>query len=165
MTEGAYPSTRRGELAPVRRRGAWIAWGLVLQIVGVAIPVLAALDRVNHDNAVGAVTHYTFRLVLHEMLRRRADVGLVVLGVAVFAAGSVVLARPFVTRRLTLFVAVPVAAVAGVAVLGLLAVAIAAIVAIAASGGGGGGGGSAGGDLLGGLMDWPGGGGRRRRRR
>jgi hypothetical protein len=33
------------------------------------------------------------------MLRRRADGALVFLGVVVFAAGSVVLARPFVTRR------------------------------------------------------------------
>ncbi len=151
----------RGELAPVPRRGVWVAWGLALQIVGVAIPALAALNRVNHDNAIGAVTHYTFRLVLHEMLRRRADIALVVLGVLVFVAGSVVLARPFVRRRLTLFVAVPLAAVAGVAVLGLIAVVIAAIAVIAAQGGGGAGGPGS----IDGLMDWPIGGGRRRRRR
>lgn len=160
MTEGAYPSTVRGQLAPVRRRGVWVAWGLVLQVVGVAIPAAVAFDRINHDDAVGTVTHYTFRLVLHEMLRRRADVALVVLGVIVFAAGSVVLARPFVTGRLALFVAVPLAAVAGIAVFGLIAVVIAAILAIGANGGGGGGAS----DLAGGLMDWPFDGGRRRRR-
>ncbi len=158
MTERVSTPAVRGELPPVHRRGTWIAWGLALQIVGVAIPALAALNRVNHDNAIGAVTHYTFRLILHEMLRRRADVALVVLGVLVFAAGSVVLARPFVRRRLTLFVAVPVAAVAGVAVLGLIALVIAAVVALAAQGsggGGGGGGGGRGGGAIDGMWDWP----------
>lgn len=159
MIEGVDPSTVRGELAPVKRRGAWLAWGLALQIVGVAIPVVAALDRINHDNAAGSLT---FRLVLHEMFRQGGNVALVMLGVVVFAVGSVVLARPFVTRRLTLFVAVPVAAVAGVAVLGLIAAVMAVIVALAAGGAGGGGGASAA-DTVGGLMDWPGGRGRRRR--
>jgi hypothetical protein len=69
MTEGAHPFVvSRGELAPVHRRGAWVASGLALQVTGVAIPALAALNRVNHDNAIGAVTHYTFRLILHELL-------------------------------------------------------------------------------------------------
>jgi uncharacterized membrane protein len=155
MTEGAYPLTPSGKLSPVPRRGAWVAWGLALQIVGVAIPVIAALDRIDHDSTAGSLT---FRLVLHEMLHG-GDVALVVLGVVVFAVGSIVLARPFVTHRVTLFVAVPVAAVAGVAVLGLIALVIAVIVAIGASNGGGGSGAA---DTVGGLMDFPIG--RRRRR-
>ena len=162
MTEGAHPSELRGELRPVPRRGLWVAWGLALQIIAVAIPAVTALNRVNHDNAIGAVTHYTFRLILHEMLRRRADVALVVLAVVLFAAGSVVLARPFVTRRSTLFVAVPVAAVAGVAALGLIALVIAAIAALAAQGSSD----AAGVDgLFDGPFDWPFDWPRRRRRR
>lgn len=161
MTEGAHPFVvSRGELAPVHRRGAWVASGLALQVTGVAIPALAALNRVNHDNAIGAVTHYTFRLILHEMLRRRADAALVVLGVVVFVAGSVVIARPFVTRRLTLFVAVPLAGVAGVVLLGLIAVVIAAIVAVVAQGAS-----DPSSASIDGLFDWPFGEGRRRRRR
>ena len=159
MIEGAYPSRGRGKLAPVRRRGVWIAWGLVLQIVGVAIPVVAAVDRINHDNAAGSLT---FRLVWHEMFHDGAAVALVVLGVVIFAVGSGVVARPFVTHRLTLFVAVPLAAVLGVAVLGAVAAVVAVLVALAANGAGGGGRGGAG-DTLGGLMDWPGGGRRKRR--
>lgn len=143
----------RGELAPVRRRGLWIAWGLALQVIGVAIPVAAAVERANHDSALGAVTHYTVRLVLHEMFRRRADVALVVLGVLVFVGGSVVLARPFVGRRLTLLVAVPAAAVVGIVLLGLIAVVIAALVALAAQGSG---------DVP--AIDWPFGDRRNRRR-
>ena len=41
------------------------------------------------------------------------------------AAGSVLLARPHVSRPVTLFIAVPVAAVAGIAVLGILALVVA----------------------------------------
>jgi hypothetical protein len=156
MTDLMQAPAPQGELAPVRRRGLWIAWGLALQMFGVGIPGAAALERANHDGALGTLTHYTFRLVLHEMLRSRADIALIALGVVVFAAGSVVLARPFVRRRLTLFVAVPVAAVAGVAVLGLIAVVIAAIAALAATDSGGA-------DLIDGL-GWSSGGDRRRRR-
>jgi hypothetical protein len=56
-------------------------------------------------------------------------VALIVLGVVLFAAGAVVLARPFVRRTSTLLVAVPLAAVAGLAVLGVLALVCAAVFA------------------------------------
>jgi hypothetical protein len=136
-----------GGLAPVRRRGTWIAWGLALQAIGVGIPVTAALQRASSDGALASITHYTVRLVWHEMLRSRADVALIVLGVIVFAAGAIVLARPFVTRRVTLFVAVPAAATAGIAVLGVIALVCAAIFALVESP-------DSAGDLLNGIS-WP----------
>jgi hypothetical protein len=64
------------------------------------------------------------------MLRSRADVALIVLGVALFVAGGVVMARPFVKRRSTLFAAVPLAATLGIAVLGILALVCAALIAL-----------------------------------
>src|SRR5437660_151313 len=109
------------ELPPVRSRGRWSAWGLALQVVGVGIPVVIALRRAHEDGVLGGVTHYTVRLVRHEMLRSGADVALIVVGVVPFAAGAVVLARPFVRRRATLVIAVPLSAVGGLAVLGVLA--------------------------------------------
>ena len=48
-----------------------------------------------------------------------------VTGAVIYAAGSVLLARPHVSRPATLFIAVPVAAVAGMAVLGVLALVVA----------------------------------------
>jgi len=117
------------QLPPVQRRGAWIAWGLALQVIGVGMPLTAALRRADHDGVLGSVSRYTVRLVWHEMLRSRADVALIVLGVIVFAAGSVVLARPFVKRTSTLFVAVPAVAVIGVVVLGVIALVIAVVIA------------------------------------
>jgi hypothetical protein len=44
------------------------------------------------------------------------------------------MARPFVSRPLTLFVAVPVAAVAGMLVLGVLALIVALLIAVAVNG-------------------------------
>jgi len=121
------------ELPPIRPRGRWIAWGLALQVIGVGMPVTAALRRAHEDGLGGAVTHYTVRLVWHEMLHRGGDVALIVLGVVLFAAGAVVLARPFVRRPVTLLIAVPLAAAAGLALFGVLALLIAAAVAGAAA--------------------------------
>lgn len=97
---------------------------------------------------LGGLTHYTVRLVWHEMLRNGADVALIVLGVVLFVVGAVVLARPFVRRVSTLLIAVPLAAVAGLAVFGVLALVVAAVIA---------GFGDGAGDLLTDALagDWP----------
>jgi hypothetical protein len=123
----------RRELPPVRARGPWIAWGLALQVIGVGVPVVAAVRRAHEAGLGGAITHYTIRLVWHEMLRSGADVALIVLGVVLFVAGAVALARPFVRRVTTLLVAVPLAAVAGLAVFGVVALVFAAVIAATAS--------------------------------
>jgi hypothetical protein len=123
----------RRELPPVRARGPWIAWGLALQVVGVGIPVVTALRRAHEAGLGGAVTHYTVRLVWHEMLRSGADIALIVIGVVLFAAGAVVLARPFVRRPFALLVAVPLAAAAGLAVFGVVALVVATVFAATAS--------------------------------
>jgi hypothetical protein len=152
------PARERRELRPVQARGRWIAWGLALQAIGVAVPVAEGIRRAHESGLGGAITHYTLRLVWHEMLRSGADVALIVLGVVLFVAGAVVLARPFVRPPVALLVAVPLAALAGLAVFGVVALFCAAAVALtAASGDGGWGSGLA--DLLPG--DWP----DRRRRR
>jgi hypothetical protein len=155
VIEGANARAGR-ELKPVERRASWFAWGLALQVIGVGIPVTVALRRANKDGLVGSVTHYTVRLVWHEMLRSGADVALIIVGVVVFVAGAVVLARPFVTHRSTLFVAVPVAATAGIAVLGVIALLCAAVIAVVESPDGMG-------DALN-NVSWPGGGRRKRRK-
>ena len=90
------------------------------------------------------------------MLRSRADIALILLGIVVFVIGAVVLARPFVTRRLTLFVAVPAAATAGIAVLGVIALVCAAVIVLLESP-------DNVGDLLSGIS-WPFGGKDKRRR-
>lgn len=125
----------RRELTPVHARGRWIAWGLALQVIGVGIPVVAAVRRAHDAGVGGALTHYTARLIWHEMLRSGADVALIALGVVLFVAGAVVLARPFVRRLSTLLLAVPLTAVAGLAVFGVVALVVALVIAATASGG------------------------------
>ena len=125
----------RRELSPVQARGRWVAWGIALQATGVGIPVAAAVHRAHETGVGGALTHYTIRLVWHEMLRSGADVALIVLGVLLFVAGAVALARPFVRRVSTLAVAVPLAAVAGLAVFGIVALLVGLVIAAATSGG------------------------------
>jgi hypothetical protein len=125
----------RRELSPVHARGRWVAWGLALQVIAVAIPVVTAVRRAHEAGVGGALTHYTIRLVWHEMLRSGADMALIVLGVLLFVAGAVVLARPFVRRVSTLLVAVPLAAVAGLAVFGVVALLVTLVIAATASAG------------------------------
>ncbi len=78
------------------------------------------------------------------------------LGVVVFVVGAVVMARPFVRRRAALFVAVPAAAAAGLALLGVLVLICAAVIAVIN--------GSADAEQLFSNISWPGGGRRNRRR-
>jgi hypothetical protein len=98
----------RRELLPVPSRERWIACGLALQMIGIAIPLV----------------------------------------------GAVVLARPFVRRVSTLLIAVPLAAVVGLAVFGVIALVLAAVIVTFDDGSP---------DLLANLLpgDWP----TRRRRR
>ncbi len=59
---------------------------------------------------------------------------MLVAGSLVYAAGSIVLARPYLSRPWVLFVAVPIAAVAGLLVLGVLALALAVLFAVLENG-------------------------------
>ncbi len=145
------------ELAPVEHRARWIAWGFALQVLGVGAPAAVVLERAKHDSALGQVTRYTIRLAWHEALRSASDVGLLATGLALFVAGSMVLARPFVKRRSTLLIAVPLAATVGLLALGLAALLCAAVIAVVGLAGEG--------DLSGfDLADWWTPGGKRSRR-
>jgi drug/metabolite transporter (DMT)-like permease len=90
------------------------------------------------------------------MLRSQADVALLVLGVVLFVAGAVIMARPFVALRSTLFIAVPAAATAGLAVLGVLALVCAVLIALVES--------PSDAETLFSGISWPGGGPRSRRK-
>jgi hypothetical protein len=148
-------------LAPVAHRGWWIFCGLLLQIAGVGGPLVHVLTKARHEDIGGVVSVATFRLAWHESLHARAGVLLPAAGTAVFVAGCVLLARPFVRRRRTLLIAVPLAAVVGVLVAGVAAIVVALVVVAFESGGSGGGGGGGVGNL---DFDLPSGSKRRARR-
>lgn len=122
----------RSELAPVENRVRWIAWGFLLQVVGVGTPTAVVLERAKKDSVLGQVSRYTVRLAWHEALRSASDVALLAVGLMAFVGGSVLVARPFVKRRSTLLVSIPIASTVGVLAVGVVALAAAAVVALAA---------------------------------
>ena len=135
----------RGRLSPVAHRGRWIAGGLALQLVGLGAPIAYVVAKAKHESITGLISVTTVRLAWHESLHARAGIAVLAAGAIVFAIGSVLLARPFVKRRLTLVVAVPVAAVCGALVLGVAALIVVLLYLLAEAGGdvpSGGGGGS-----------------------
>ena len=118
-----------GELPPVTHRRWWLGAGLALQGVGTAIPLAIGYDRGAREGLGGHVTLATVRLVWHQMLHDHHDVVRIVIGVVLFVIGSVVLARPFCRRVSTLLIAVPLAALVGVAALGAIALLLALVAA------------------------------------
>jgi hypothetical protein len=116
-------------LAPVSSRGRWIGWGLVLQIIGVGLPAAYLAVDAHRMSVVGHITAASVRLALRADAHTPGALTLLVVGAVIFAVGSTLMARPFVRRRSTLLVAVPVAAVLGVFVLGVFAVLIAGLLA------------------------------------
>ena len=107
-----------GTLATVRSRRPWILGGLALQFVGGAIPAVVVWRLGRAEQLAGEVTKYSIRLAWHDALHTPLGIAALLGGLALVIAGSVLVARPFVRRRRTLIVAVPLAAVVGFMVLG-----------------------------------------------
>lgn len=148
LRTGAGPAPAKpGGLGPVAHRGYWITGGLGLQLVGIGLPVAYVVAKAKHQSVSGLITVATVRLAWHQSVHARAGIAVLAAGAVLFALGSVLLARPFVRRRLTLLVAVPVAAMCGALVLGMAALVVVLLYLVFANGGdipgGGGGRGSA----------------------
>ena len=121
----------RRVLGPVTYPRRWILAGLGLQIVGAGGPASFLLVKVRHQDVGGHITAATVKLLWHNEAHTTAGIALLAVGAVLFAAGSVLMARPYVRRPVTLLVAVPLAAVAGMLVLGVIA--LIAAMAIAAA--------------------------------
>ena len=143
--------TDLSRLPPVSNPKRWVAIGLALQIVGVGVPSGYLLSTAHREGIGGHITAATVRLAWRSDAHTTVGLVLLLVGLVVFALGSMVMARPFVRRPVTAFVAVPLAAAAGMLVLGFIAL----LIAIA----------GAFGDWLDILGDWPFDGDRGKRRR
>lgn len=117
---GSQPLTR-----PLRSRASWVASGLLLQVTGAGGAAAYGWLTVRHQGIGGHLTAATVQLAWHSELHTRLGLAVLAAGALLYATGSVFLARPYVTRPVTLFVAVPVAAIAGMLVLGALAIILA----------------------------------------
>lgn len=145
MEYGEDAAVRSGSLGPVAHRARWIASGLGLQFIGIGGPLAYVATKVKHEDVGGLVTVATVRLAWHESLHAKAGIGLLAAGTVLFMVGSVLLARPFVRRKLTLLLAVPAAALVGGLVMGAAALLVVVVVLAALSNSSGSGGGSSGG--------------------
>jgi uncharacterized membrane protein len=126
QTAGAAASRRM--LSPVRYRALWTVSGLAVQAAGLGGVTAFLRAKLRHQDIGGHITAATFRLMWHGEIRTHTGLAVLITGAVVYAAGSVLLARPHVSRPVTLFIAVPVAAVAGMVVLGVLALVVAFLV-------------------------------------
>lgn len=133
-----------GRIRPTAHRGWWIFAGLVLQLAGIGGSAGYVWTKAKHENVGGLLTVATVKLAWHESLHAKAGIAVLAGGAALFAIGSVALARPFAKHWLTLVVGVPVAALCGALVLGAAALIIALVVLLVVNGGDLGSGGSAG---------------------
>jgi hypothetical protein len=128
---------------PRRRRGWWVLGGFLLQAIGAGGVAAFLWVKVRREDLGGHITTMMVKLAWHSEVHTRQGLAILIAGAIVYAAGSVVMARPYVTNTATLLLAVPVAAVVGLLVLGVLALIVALIVFLASmnadlpSGGGG----------------------------
>ena len=70
------------------------------------------------------LTAAIIRPAWHGEIHTRPGLAVLITGALIYAAGSIMVARPYVSRPATLFIAVPLAAVAGMLALGVLALAV-----------------------------------------
>ena len=129
MQESREASTAPSQAGPSRgSRARWTVSGLAVQAIGLGGVTAFLWVKVRHQGIGGHFTAAMFRLAWHGEVHTRTGLAVLIACAALYAAGSILLARPYVSRRVTLFVAVPVAAIAGMAVLGILALVVAALI-------------------------------------
>jgi len=123
----------RGSLSPIRSPERWVVSGLTFQTVGVAGAATYAWLRLRREGIGGHITAATIRLAWHADVHTRAGVAVIAAGAIIYAVGSMLMARPYVSRPVMLFVAVPAAAVIGMLALGVLVLIVAILLAAIAA--------------------------------
>jgi hypothetical protein len=132
--QAADETTAWHRLKPVKERWPWVTSGLILQLIGVAAPAAYVIIKAHHQDVTGRISKATLTLAWRQAVHSHAGLALLIGGAALFVVGSVLLARPYVKSWFTLFVAIPLAALVGVLLLGAAALIVALILAAAWSG-------------------------------
>ncbi len=118
---------------PRPARESWVIAGLTLQILSVAGAAAFAWIKLRHQGIGGHITAATIRLAWHSDVYAGAGLAVLAAAAVIYAAGSILMARPYVSRPVTLFIAVPAAAVAGMLALGAVALIVALVLAVLAN--------------------------------
>lgn len=112
----------RRRLAPPDSRVPWVFWGAVVQVLGLGSIAVVMWKNIRQQGIGGHITGEMLKLAWHSELHTRSGLIVLIAGSVVYAAGSVVIARPYISSPAALFIAVPIAAVAGMLILGVLIV-------------------------------------------
>lgn len=97
-------------------------------------PVSPTVPEPAHEATVITTARKSLRSVRsHADIHTRTGLAVIAAGAIVYAAGSTLMARPYLTRPALLFAAVPVAAVAGMLALGVLVLVVAILLAAVAN--------------------------------
>lgn len=119
----------RAPRTTVRSPERWLISGLILQTVGVVGVAVYAWLKLRHQGIGGHITATTVRLAWHADLHTGTGLAVLAVGIVIYAVGSILMARPFLSRPVMLFVTVPLAAVAGMLALGVLVLVVAILAA------------------------------------
>jgi len=120
-----------GRLKPVTTKNAWIAGGLILQLIGVGGSVAYVVVKARHENVGGSITGATVRLAWRDILHSKTGLAIMIAGAVVFAIGAILLARPYAKSWPMLLVVVPLAAIVGMLILGAAVLVVSLIIALA----------------------------------
>jgi hypothetical protein len=121
-------------LRPVAKKWPWITCGLIIQAAAVAIVLAWAYRKYKDDAVEGAALKTTVKLIWADTMHSHAGIAILAGSAVLFAVGCVLLARPHVRSMPMLLIGVPAAAVAGLVVLGGLALVVAVLAALAYAG-------------------------------
>jgi hypothetical protein len=134
MPSAARAPSRYQLLRPPRSRTPWVAWGFTAQLLGAGGVAVVLWRNIRGQGIAGHITAELIRVAWRSELHTRAGLMVLIAGAVVYAAGSILMARPYISRPVTLFVAVPAAAVVGVLALGVLALLLAVVFVTLANG-------------------------------
>jgi hypothetical protein len=107
---------------------------MTIQVLAVGIVAVVMWRSIRRQGLGGHITAEMIKFAWRSELHTPAGLAVLATGSVVYAAGSVVMARPFVSRPAALFVAVPLAAAAGLLVLGVLALVVTVLIVVLENG-------------------------------
>jgi hypothetical protein len=116
----------------VRSPERWVISGLILQTIGAAGVAVYAWLKLPHQGIGGHITAATVRLAWNSDVHTGTGAAVIAAGAIIYVTGSILMVRPYLSRPVMLFVAVPIAAVIGLLALGVLAVVVAILLAAVA---------------------------------
>jgi hypothetical protein len=134
MPSAAHAPFRKTLLKPPESRTAWVAWGFAAQVLGAGSVAVVLWRNIRGQGLSARITAELIRVAWRSELHTRAGLIVLIAGAVAYAAGSILMARPYISSPVTLFVAVPAAAVVGMLALGVLALLLALVLVTLANG-------------------------------